>query len=124
MNNKHYNNILLINKIIPNNDDEKDIALALITQKEKFMLEDAVNSLIYNKTIFPENEKYNLMQYINEVNKITNQYYFMYIQISQFEAFLRTYINHKMIEKYGSSWHQDPICRILGYTSKLLKFFV
>ena len=87
MNNKHYNNILLINKIIPSNDDEKDIALALITQKEKFMLEDAVNSLIYNKTIFPENEKYNLMQYINEVNRITNQYYFMYIQISNLKHF-------------------------------------
>jgi len=38
MNNKHYNNILLVNKIIPNNDDEENIALALVTQKEKFIL--------------------------------------------------------------------------------------
>ena len=114
MNNKHYNNILLSNNIIPINDDEKNIALALVTQKEKFILEDAVNSLIYNKTISPENDNYKLTQYINEVNKITNQYYFMYIQISQFEAFLRTYINHKMIEKYGSSWHQHSIMRDLS----------
>jgi len=114
MNNKHYNNILLRNNIIPNNDDEKNVALALVTQKEKFILEDAVNSLTYNKTILPQNEKYNLIQYINEVNKITNQYYFMYIQISQFEAFLRTYINHKMINKYGSRWHQDSIMKDLS----------
>ena len=114
MNNKHYNNILLLNKIIPNNDDEKNVALALVTQKEKFILEDAVNSLIYNKTILPKNENYNLMQYINEVNKITNQYYFMYIQISQFEVFLRTYINHKMIAEYGSNWHKNKIIKDLS----------
>ena len=114
MNNKHYNNILLSNNIIPINDDEKNVALALVTQKEKFILEDAVNSLIYNKTILPENENYKLMQYINKVNKITNQYYFMYIQISQFEAFLRTYINHKMIAEYGSSWHKNKIMKDLS----------
>jgi len=77
--NKHYNNILLKNNIIPNDDNQKKIALSLVTQKEKFILEDAVNALMYNKTILPKNEKYNLIQYINEVNKITNQYYFMYI---------------------------------------------
>lgn len=106
MHNKHYSNILLSNNIIPKNDTEKEIALKLVTQKEKFILEDAVNALIYNKTISPVDSKYTLKQYIDEVNKITNQYYFMYIQISQFEAFLRTYINHKMIKAYGDKWHQ------------------
>jgi len=84
MNNKHFNNILLKNKIIPQNDNEKNIALALITQKEKFILEDAANAIVYNKTIQPNSNHYSISQYINEVNKITNQYYFMYIQISQF----------------------------------------
>lgn len=106
MNNKHYNNILIKNNIIPKNDSDKEIALKLITQKEKFILEDAVNALIYNRTIPPEDNKYTLKQYIDEINKITDQYYFMYIQISQFEAFLRTYINHKMIKVYGDKWHQ------------------
>ena len=69
--NKHYNNILLKNNIIPNNDDEKNIALALVTQKEKFILEDAVNSLTYNKTILPQNEKYNLIQYITQLSNET-----------------------------------------------------
>ena len=109
MNNKHYKNILIANNIVPKNDDEKEIALKLVTQKEKFILEDAVNALIYNKTISPINGQYTLQQYIDEVNKITNQYYFMYIQISQFEAFLRTYINHKMIKVYGDKWHQHSI---------------
>ena len=113
MNNKHYKNILLNNNIIPNNEDEKEIALKLVTQKEKFILEDAVHALLYNKTIFPLNGKYDLSQYIGEVNKITNQYYFMYIQISQFEAFLRTYINHKMIKTYGDKWHQHHIMKDL-----------
>ena len=113
MNNKHYNNILLQNSIVPNSDNEKEIALKLVTQKEKFILEDAVNALVYNKTILPIDEKYTLKQYINEVNKLTNQYYFMYIQISQFEAFLRTYINHKMIKEYGSKWHQHSIMKDL-----------
>ncbi len=109
MNNKHYKNILIANNIVPKNDDEKEIALKLVTQKEKFILEDAVNALIYNKTIPSINGQYTLQQYIDEVNKITNQYYFMYIQISQFEAFLRTYINHKMIKVYGDKWHQHSI---------------
>lgn len=91
MNNKHYNNILLHNNIVPNSDAQKEIALKLVIQKEKFILEDAVNALVYNKTISQIDGKYTLQQYIDEVNKITNQYYFMYIQISQFEAFLRTY---------------------------------
>ena len=109
MNNKHFNNILLCNNIIPKNEAEKEIALKLVTQKEKFILEDAANALVYNKTISPTDGKYTLQQYIEEVNKITNQYYFMYIQISQFEAFLRTYINHKMIKLYGDKWHQHSI---------------
>jgi hypothetical protein len=113
MNNKHYNNILIKNNIIPKNDSEKEIALKLITQKEKFILEDAVNALIYNKTIPPKDNKYALKQYIDEINKITNQYYFMYIQISQFEAFLRTYINHTMIKVYGDKWHQHFIMQDL-----------
>ena len=109
MNNKHYNNILLHNNIVPNSDAQKEIALKLVIQKEKFILEDAVNALVYNKTISQIDGKYTLQQYIDEVNKITNQYYFMYIQISQFEAFLRTYINHKMIKAYGDKWHRHPI---------------
>lgn len=114
MNNKHYKKILLHNNIVPNSDNEKSIALKLVTQKEKFILEDAVNALVYNKMILTVNSKYSLHQYIDEVNKITNQYYFMYIQISQFEAFLRTYINHKMIRVYGDKWHQHSIMKDLA----------
>jgi hypothetical protein len=29
--------------------------------------------------------------------------------MSQFEAFLRTFINHKMIKAYGDQWHLDVI---------------
>ena len=122
MNNKHYNNILLNNNIIPKNEREKEIALNLIAQKEKFILEDAVNALIYNRTILPKDGKYTLQQYIDEVNKITNQYYFMYIQISQFEAFLRTYINHKMIKSYDNKWHQHSIMQDLTeFQTKTMK---
>jgi len=113
MHNKHYNNIILKNNIVPNSNTEKEILLKLVVQKEKFILEDSVNALTYNKAIIPLSENYTIKQYINEINKITNQYYFMYIKISQFEAFLRTYINHKMIRVYGEKWHQDPIMKDL-----------
>lgn len=113
MNHKHYKSILLDHFIVPKNEQEIEIALKLVMQKEKFILEDSVNALTYNKSIKPLDGTYTLQQYIHEINKITNQYYFMYIQISQFEAFLRTYINHAMIKVYGEKWHQNPIMQDL-----------
>ncbi len=109
MNNKHYKKIILDNNIIPKDSNEEKMALKLVMQKEKFILEDASNALIYNKSIKPDGEAYTINQYINEINKITNQYYYLFIQISQFESFLRTYINHKMISVYGVKWHQNFI---------------
>ena len=50
---------------------------------------------------------------MREIQKITNQYYLLYIQISQFEAFLRTYINHKMVKSYGDKWHKNIIMKDL-----------
>lgn len=109
MNHKHFKQILISNNIFPLNLSETKLALKLITQKEKFILEDSVKAIIYNKKITPINGKYTLKQYIREIQKITNQYYLLYIQISQFEAFLRTYINHKMVKSYGDKWHRDII---------------
>jgi len=109
MNNKHYKKILLDNNIIPKDCNEEAITLKLVMQKEKFILEDAANALIYNKSIKPDGESYTIKQYVMEINKITNQYYYLYIQISQFEGFLRTYINHKMVSIYGNKWHQNTI---------------
>jgi hypothetical protein len=88
---------------------EKRTALKLIKQKEKFILEDSAKALKYNKNIVPIDANYSLNQLRNEVIKITNQYYLLYIQISQFEAFLRTFVNHKMVKKYGGKWHKEPI---------------
>ena len=110
---KHYKNILLANDIVPNSKHEESIALKLVAQKEKFILEDAVKALLYNKTIIAVDNKYSLTQFIHEVNSLTQQYYFMYIQISQFESFLRTYINHKMVKVYGDKWHQNNIMKDL-----------
>ena len=106
---KHFNQILIANNIIPIDLNEEKLALDLVAQKEKFILEDAAKAIKYNKNILQLNGKYTLNQYICEIQKITNQYYLLYIQISQFEAFLRTYINHRMIKVYGDKWHQDII---------------
>ena len=106
MNHKHYNSIILNNDIVPKSNKEEELCLKLIKQKEKFILEDAVHALRYNKNIKKTDNLYSLTQYINEINNITNQYYLLYIQISQFEAYLRTYINHKMVSKYGNKWHR------------------
>jgi len=111
MNHKHFKQILISNNIIPSNFGETKLALKLITQKEKFILEDSAKAIKYNKRIIPINGKYALKQYILEIQKITNQYYLLYIQISQFEAFLRTYINHKMVKNYGDKWHRDVIMK-------------
>lgn len=92
---------------------EKRTAHKLIKQKEKFILEDSAKALKYNKNILPNNGDYSLNQLRNEVVKVTNQYYLLYIQISQFEAFLRTYINHKMVKKYGVNWHKEPVVKDL-----------
>ena len=113
MNHKHFRQILISNNIFPLNLSETKLALKLITQKEKFILEDSVKAIIYNKKIIPINGKYTLKQYMREIQKITNQYYLLYIQISQFEAFLRTYINHKMVKNYGDKWHRDIIMKDL-----------
>ena len=110
---KHYKNILLANNIMPNSNNEEATALKLVAQKEKFILEDAVKALLYNKRITAVDSKYSLNQFIHEVNSLTQQYYFMYIQISQFESFLRTYINHKMNKVYGNKWHQNIIMQDL-----------
>lgn len=88
---------------------ETKLGLKLIKQKEKFILEDGVKALKYNKNITSLNGNYSLEQYLQEIQRITNQYYFLYIQISQFEAFLRTYINHKMVKVYGNRWHKNSI---------------
>lgn len=109
MNHKHFKQILIANDIIPETISETKLALKLIKQKEKFILEDGVKALKYNKNIQPINRIYSLVQYLKEIQRITNKYYFLYIQISQFEAFLRTYINHKMIKVYGDKWHKNNI---------------
>ncbi len=109
MNHKHFKQILIANNIIPKTMSETKLALKLVKQKEKFILEDGVKALKYNKNIQPINGSYSLVQYLKEIQRITNKYYFLYIQISQFEAFLRTYINHKMIKVYGEKWHKNNI---------------
>ncbi len=75
MNHKHFKQILISNNIIPSNFGETKLALKLITQKEKFILEDSAKAIKYNKRIIPINGKYALKQYIPEIQKITNQYY-------------------------------------------------
>jgi len=109
MKHKHLRQILISNNIIPKSFKEIKLALKLIKQKEKFILEDGVKALKYNKNIKLINKYYSLEQYLNEIQKITGQYYFLYIQISQFETFLRTFINHKMIRIYGDKWHKENI---------------
>ncbi|MCD4758753.1 MAG: hypothetical protein K8R39_10805 [Arcobacteraceae bacterium] len=109
MNHKHFKQILISNNILPKTMSETKLGLKLIKQKEKFILEDGVKALKYNKNITSLNGNYSLEQYLQEIQRITNQYYFLYIQISQFEAFLRTYINHKMVKVYGNRWHKNSI---------------
>lgn len=109
MNHRHFKQIIADNNIATNTITEIKLALKLIKQKEKFLLEDSAKALNYNKKIVKVSGKYSLNQYIQEVIKITNHYYLLYIQISQFEAFLRTFINHKMVKAYGVQWHKDPI---------------
>ncbi len=106
MNHKHFKQILISNRIIPNNLTEIKLGLKLVKQKEKFILEDSVNALKYNKNNKLIDGKYTINQFLEEIQRITNQYYLLYIQISQFEAFLRTYINHKMINSYKDKWHK------------------
>jgi len=113
MNHKHFKQILISNNILPKTMSETKLGLKLIKQKEKFILEDGVKALKYNKNITSLNGNYSLEQYLQEIQRITNQYYFLYIQISQFEAFLRTYINHKMVKVYGNRWHKNSIMRDL-----------
>ena len=109
MNHKHFKQILLANNIVPKTIGETRAALKLVEQKEKFILEDAAKALVYNKQILPIEGCYTLEQYIYEVQKITHRYYMLYIEISQFEAYLRTYINHKMVKVYGEKWHTHSI---------------
>lgn len=109
MNHKHFKQILLANNIIPRTITETKIGLKLIVQKEKFILEDSAKALNYNKKIVKVSGAYSIGQYIQEIINITNQYYLLYIQMSQFEAFLRTFINHKMVKAYGSKWHLNSI---------------
>ena len=70
MNHKHFKQILLSNKIIPKTISETKIALKLVQQKEKFVLEDAAKALIYNKQIISVDGCYTLEQYINEVREL------------------------------------------------------
>ena len=109
MNHKHFKQILIANNIIPSTLDETKTALKLVKQKEKFILEDSVKALHNNKKNTMQNGHYTIQQYINEIIQITNQYYLLYINISQFESFLRTFINHQMVKVYGYKWHQHSI---------------
>ena len=113
MNHKHFKQILISNNIIPKTYSDTKLGLKLVKQKEKFILEDSAKALIYNKNIQPINGSYTINQYINEIKRITYQYYFLYIQVSQFEAFLRTYVNHKMVKVYGDKWHRNNIMKDL-----------
>ncbi|QOG11240.1 hypothetical protein [Arcobacter sp. FWKO B] len=118
MNHKHFRQIILANNIQPQTFGQTKLCLKLVTQKEKFILEDAVKALLHNKQINPLNGFYSTNQYINQVLQITHRYYALYIQISQFEAFLRTFINHKMIKGYGNQWHKDAIISDISDFSK------
>ena len=48
MNHKHFRQILISNNIFPLNLSETKLALKLITQKEKFILEDSVKAIKSN----------------------------------------------------------------------------
>lgn len=109
MNHRHFKQILLANNITPVTLSETKTALKLVRQKEKFILEDSAKALTHNKKILPIGNHYTIEQYFEEIKNITNQYYWLYIQISQFEAFLRTFINHRMVNAYGTQWHLDPV---------------
>ena len=119
MNHKHFKQILLANNIIPRTITETKIGLKLVVQKEKFILEDSAKALNNNKKIVKVSGAYSIGQYIQEIINITNQYYLLYIQISQFEAFLRTFINHKMVKDYGNQWHLDGVMNDLDDFKKL-----
>ena len=110
---KHFKDILIKNNIVPQSCKETKLSLKLVAQKEKFILEDSAKAVVNNKNILAVNGQYSLNQYLNAIQKITNQYYLLYIQISQFEAFLRTYINHKMIKNYGDKWHKNIVMKDL-----------
>jgi len=114
MNHKHFKQILISNNIIPKTISDTKLGLKLVKQKEKFILEDAAKAIIYNKKITPINGKYTLKQYMHEIQNITNQYYLLYIQLSQLEAFLRTFVNHKMIKIHGNQWHKQSIMNDLN----------
>lgn len=99
----------MANNIVPTSLSETKTALKLVRQKEKFILEDSAKALTHNKKILPVGNHYTIDQYFEEIKNITNQYYWLYIQISQFEAFLRTFVNHRMVKAYGTQWHLDPV---------------
>lgn len=109
MNHRHFKQILSDKNVATHTISETKLALKLIKQKEKFILEDSAKALNNNRKIIKVSGKYSIGQYIQEVIKITNQYYLLYIQISQFEAFLRTFINHKMVKAYGNKWHLNCV---------------
>ena len=48
MNHKHFKQILISNNIFPLNLSETKLALKLVTQKEKFILEDSVKAIKSN----------------------------------------------------------------------------
>lgn len=109
MNHRHFIQILLANNILPTSLSKTKIALKLIRQKEKFILEDSAKALTHNKKILLIDNHYTIGQYFEEIKNITNQYYWLYIQMSQFEAFLRTFVNHRMVKAYGTQWYLDPV---------------
>lgn len=109
MNHRHFKQILLANNIVPTSLSETKSALKLVRQKEKFILEDSAKALTHNKNIHTVGSHYTIEQYFEEIKNITNQYYWLYIQISQFEAFLRTFVNHRMVKTYGTQWHLSPV---------------
>lgn len=110
MNHRHFRQIVLANNIVPTSlFSETKTALKLVRQKEKFILEDSAKALVHNKKILPIGTHYTIRQYFEEIKNITNQYYWFYIQMSQFEAFLRTFVNHRMVKVYGIQWHLDPV---------------
>ena len=67
MNHKHFKQILISNNIIPATMSETKIALKLVKQKEKFILEDSVKALHNNKKNKLQNGHYSIQQYINEI---------------------------------------------------------
>ena len=80
MNHRYFKQILLANNIVPTRYSETKIALQLVRQKEKFILEDSAKALIHNKKIVPIGKHYTVAQYFEEIKKllVTKNYFCKY----------------------------------------------